>query len=154
RPGLRPAIVVNESERARLTQAGINTLLAVRSSGPVTVSPRTLAAGNAGAADWKYLSARRLALFITASIERGTRWLLFEKSGPAAWQGAQAQVRAFLDALDQAGAFAGSSPEESYFAICDERVNEPHVVAAGKIKVLFGFAITKPCDFHAFLVTH
>lgn len=154
RPGLRPALAVSESERVRLTQAGINTLSAVRPSGSSATSPRTLAAGNAAAPDWKYLSARRLALFITASIERGTRWLLFEKSGPAAWQRAQAQVQTFLDALDRQGAFAGASPEESYFAICDERVNEPHVIAAGKIKVLFGFAIAKPCDFHAFLVTH
>ena len=63
-------------------------------------------------------------------------------------------METFLDSLDRQGAFAGAQPEESYFAICDERVNEPHTIAAGKIKVLFGFAITKPCDFHAFLVTH
>ena len=154
RPGLKPAFIVGDVERARLLQAGVNTLLAVRHNSAVSPSPRTLAAGNAGAADWKYLSARRLALFITASIERGTRWLLFEQGGPATWRRAQAQVEAFLDSLDRQGAFAGAEPQESYFAICDERVNEPHSVAAGKIKVLFGFATTKPCDFHAFLVTH
>jgi phage tail sheath protein FI len=155
RPGLRPAFMVSDAERTRLLQAGVNTLLAVRSSGPAATSPRTLAAGNAGSADWKYLSARRLALFITASIERGTRWLLFEKGEPAAWQQrAQAQVEAFLESLHKQGAFAGGEPEESYFAICDERVNDPAAVTAGKAKVLFGFATTRPCDFHAFLVTH
>jgi uncharacterized protein len=154
RPGLRPAVTITESERARLMQAGVNTLLAVRSSGPSGVSPCTLAAGNAGAADWKYLSARRLALFITTSIERGTRWLLFEAKNPVAWQRAEAQVRAFLEQLNQQGAFAGCEPHEGYFVICDERVNEPPTLAAGKVKLLFGFAITKPCDFHAFLVTH
>src|SRR5262249_41881649 len=59
-----------------------------------------------------------------------------------------------LESLAAQGAFAGANAEESYFAICDERVNEPHNVAAGKVKVLFGFATTKPCDFHAFIVTH
>jgi phage tail sheath protein FI len=154
RPGLRPAFAVSDPDRARLAQAGINTLLAVRPSGPPLASPRTLAAGNAGATDWKYLSARRLALFISASVERGTRWMLFEQNGPGAWRRAQAQVQSFLDGLHRQGAFAGGEAEESYFAICDERVNEPHGVAAGKIKVLFGFAITRPSDFHAFLVTH
>ncbi len=154
RPGLRPAFMVGDTDRARLLQAGVNTLLAVRPSASSVSSPRTLAAGNAGSADWKYLSARRLALFVTASIERGTRWMLFEQGGPATWRRAQAQVEAFLDALDHQGAFAGGEPSESYFAICDERVNEPHSVAAGKTKVLFGFATTRPCDFHAFLVTH
>jgi hypothetical protein len=154
RPGLRPASLVTEHERVRLAQAGVNTLVAVRPSIRPTASARTLAAGSSGSPDWKYLSARRLALFITASIERGTRWLMFEQNAEAAWTRAQAQVEVFLEALDALGAFAGSVPEESYFVICDERVNEPHTVAEGKVKLLFGIAITKPGDFHAWLVTH
>src|SRR5690606_35388025 len=129
RPGLRPAVAVAESERARLAQAGVNTLLAVRSTTRPGLSPRTLAASSSGSPDWNYLSARRLALFIVASIERGTRWLIFEQNGPPAWQRAQRQVEAFLDSLDQQGAFAGSSPDESYFVICDERVNSPRTIA-------------------------
>src|SRR5690606_29283141 len=97
---------------------------------------------------------RRLALFIEASIERGTRWMLFEQNDEATWRRAQAQVEAFLDSLDQGGAFAGASPDESYFVICDDRVNPPHTIAEGKIKLLYGFAISRPSEFHARLVTH
>jgi phage tail sheath protein FI len=154
RPGLRPASVVTDHERTRLAQAGVNTLVAVRSSGKSTANQRTLAAGSSGSPDWKYLSARRLALFITASVERGTRWLMFEQNAAPAWQRAQAQVEAFLESLDAQGAFAGSVPEESYFVICDERVNAPRTVAEGKVKVLFGIAITRPGDFQAWLITH
>lgn len=154
RPGLRPASVVTDHERARLAQAGVNTLVAVRSSGKSSPNQRTLAAGSSGSPDWKYLSARRLALFITASIERGTRWLIFEQNAPAAWKRAREQVEMFLESLDAQGAFAGSMPEESYFVICDERVNEPRTIAEGKVKLLFGVAITKPGDFHAWLITH
>jgi uncharacterized protein len=154
RPGLRPASVVTDNERQRLAQAGVNTLVAVRTSSRATISARTLAAGSSGSPDWKYLSARRLALFITASIERGTRWLAFEQNAAPAWERAQAQVEAFLEGLDTQGAFAGSQPEESYFVICDERVNQPRTVAEGKVKVLFGIAITKPGDFQAWLITH
>jgi phage tail sheath protein FI len=113
-----------------------------------------LAAGKSGSPDWKYLSARRLSLFVTASIERGTRWMLFEQNWERTWELARMQVENFLDGLDQQGAFAGSQPEESYFVICDERVNPARTVAEGKVKVLFGVAITKPSDFHAWLVTH
>jgi hypothetical protein len=154
RPGLRPASVVSEPERARLAQAGVNTLVSVRSTQRSSTSPRTLAAGSSGSPDWKYLSARRLSLFVTASIERGTRWMLFEPNEDATWARARAQVENFLDGLDQQGAFAGSTPEESYFVVCDERVNPPLTVAEGKVKVLFGIAITRPADFHAWLVTH
>ena len=154
RPGLRPASVVTEAERTRLAQAGVNTLVAVRSTGKSSMNQRTMAAGSSGSPDWKYLSARRLALFVTASVERGTRWLMFEQNVPATWKRVQEQVGAFLEALDTQGAFAGSVPEESYFVICDERVNEPRTIAEGKVKLLFGIAITKPGDFHAWLITH
>jgi hypothetical protein len=33
-------------------------------------------------------------------------------------------------------------------------VNSRDSIAQGKVKLLFGFALTKPCDFHACLVTH
>jgi uncharacterized protein len=154
RPGLRPACAVAEADRNRLAQVGVNTLLAVRSTTRPGVSPRTLAASSGGSPDWRFLSARRLALFITASIERGTRWVLFEQNASPAWQRAQAQVEAFLDSLDQQGAFAGSTSDESYFVITDDRVNETRTVDEGKVKILFGFAITKPGDFHAWVLTH
>jgi uncharacterized protein len=154
RPGLRPASAVSDADRQRLAQAGVNTLMSVRPAQRSTATPRTLAAGSSGSPDWKYLSARRLSLFVTASIERGTRWMLFENNADPTWARARSQVENFLDGLDQQGAFAGSSPEESYFVVCDERVNPPRTVAEGKVKVLFGIAITKPSDFHAWLITH
>ncbi|HYM28793.1 MAG TPA: hypothetical protein VET66_11630 [Steroidobacteraceae bacterium] len=154
RPGLRPAVPVSEADRARLAQAGVNTLLAVRPGGRAGVSPRTLAAGVGGAADWKYLSARRLALFVAASVEQGTRWVLLEHNGPATWERAQAQVEAFLDTLAEQGAFAGTDAAGSHFVIADERVNRPSTLAEGKFNLLFGFATSKPGEFDTWLVTH
>ncbi|MGH8267943.1 MAG: phage tail sheath family protein [Steroidobacteraceae bacterium] len=154
RPGLRPAVAVSDADRARLAQAGVNTLLAVRGGSRPGVSPRTLAAGGSGASDWRYLSARRLALFIAASVEQGTRWVLLEHNGPATWERAQAQVEVFLDALEAQGAFAGVEDDETHFVICDERVNRPQTLAEGKFNLLFGFATSKPGEFDTWLVTH
>jgi len=154
RPGLRPAVTVSDADRARLAQAGVNTLLAVRGGWRTELSPRTLAAGGSGASDWKYLSARRLALFIAASIEQGTRWVLLEHNGPATWQRAQLQVEAFLDSLAAQGAFAGTEAEQTHFVIADERVNRPQTLAEGKFNLLFGFSTSKPGDFDTWLVTH
>jgi hypothetical protein len=150
RPGLRPAATVNEAERVRLAQAGVNTLISVRGGTRAGVSPRTL---SGGASDWKYLSARRLALFVAASIEQGTRWVTLEHNGPAVWERARAQVEAFLDELAAQGAFAGAAAEESHFVITDERVNGPATLAEGKFNLLFGFATSKPGAFDTWLVT-
>ena len=154
RPGLRPAAAIADSDRVRLAQAGINTLVSVRSSVRPSMSPRTLAAGGCGISDWKFLSARRLSLFIAASIEEGTRWVTLEHNGPDTWERARAAAESFLDTLAEQGAFIGNSPDESHFVIGDERVNRPSLVAEGKFNLLFGFATSKPGEFDTWLVTH
>ncbi|MEZ5498394.1 MAG: hypothetical protein R3E77_03070 [Steroidobacteraceae bacterium] len=154
RPSLKPAVAINDAERVRMEHLGINTLLGVRASGVHAGNARTLADGNAGATDWRYLAARRLSLFITASVENGTRWTIFERNGPATWMRARAQVSAFLEALAQEGALVGATPEDSYFVICDARLNSAQVRAQGKLCILFGFAPSRPGVFQAFLVTH
>jgi len=154
RPGLRPAVAVSDPDRLRLAHAGVNTLLAVRSSLRPGVSPRTLAAGGCGVSDWKYLDARRLALFVATSIERGTRWLLLEHHGPETWERARKLAEEFLEDLAAEGAFAGRAPGDSHFVICDERINQPHTIASGQLNLLFGFATSKPGEFDTWLVTH
>jgi uncharacterized protein len=147
-------VAVSDADRQRLAQLGVNTLLAVRGGSRTGISPRTLAIGGSGAADWRYLSARRLALFVAASIEQGTRWVLLEHNGPQTWERARVQVQAFLDGLATQGAFAGAAADETYFVIADERVNRPQTLAEGKFNLLFGFATSKPGEFDTWLVTH
>jgi hypothetical protein len=38
--------------------------------------------------------------------------------------------------------------------VCDERINNEESMRAGKINLAFGFAATKPGEYHAFIVTH
>jgi phage tail sheath protein FI len=89
-----------------------------------------------------------------SSIERGTRWAVYEKSGPALWARVRSQVTAFLQELARGGAFAGSSARENYFVICDQRLNAAEHVAAGRLQLLFGFATARPADFQGCLVSH
>jgi phage tail sheath protein FI len=154
RPGLRPAWSIQNADRARLVNAGINLLQSVRMAPKFVASPRTLASGSAAVSDWRYLSARRLALFVMTSIERGTRWMLLERQTQSTWTLARAQVEAFLDSLYVEGAFVGRSGEQSYFVVCDERINTEETLRAGKVNLAFGFAATRPGEYHAFLVTH
>ena len=154
RPGLRPAWSISNADRARLINAGINLLQSVRIAPKYAASPRTLASGAAAVSDWRYLSARRLALFVMTSVERGTRWILFERNAQPTWTLVRAQVEAFLESLFAEGAFAGRTGEVSYFAVCDERINKEETLRAGKFNLAYGFAASKPGDYHAFLVTH
>lgn len=155
RPGMQPAVPVSDADRLRLAHVGINTLSVPRTAaGGVRIDGRTLAAGGSGLTDWKYLSARRLGLWVAASVERGTRWVLLEQNGPALWARARSLVDTFLEVLAEQGAFAGTDAGDHYFVICDERVNRPDTVADGRVNLLFGFATSRPGEFHAWLVTH
>ena len=152
RPGYRPACTVTEAQRTRLALSGINTLQAVRLPARTSVIARTLAGGSSGSPDWKYLAARRLALFIVDCIERGTRWVVFEPGGPDVWRRVTAQVETFLAELDADGAFIGHAHDEAYFVACDERVNSPSDVYQGNVNIVFGFAALRPGEYHAYLL--
>jgi phage tail sheath protein FI len=154
RHGMRPAWNVSNADRPRLCNAGINLLSAVRIAPRLQSSPRTLASGAAAVSDWRYLSARRFALFVMTSIERGTRWMLFERNAQSTWLLARAQVEAFLESLFAEGAFSARAGEASYFVVCDERVNNEESMRAGKMNLAFGFAASTPGEYHAFIVTH
>lgn len=154
RPGLRPAAAVSDTDRVRLAQVDVNTLVSTRTSSRQGLSSRTLGAGTRGVSDWKYLAARRLSLLVASSIEQGTRWVLLEPNIPSTWERARAAVDKFLAALARDGAFAGVHPEESHFVISDDRVNRDQTIAEGKFNLLYGFATSKPGEFDTWLVTH
>jgi hypothetical protein len=151
RPGYRPACLVGEDRRAKLALLGINTIQGMRSSGRVGVRPRTLAAGRAGNVDWRYLAARRLALFILNSIERGTRWVALAAPHVAVAESVSAQVSGFLEELQRAGAFGSRRMEDAFFVICDERVN-PLDSAPHEFQFVVGFAALREHEFHCFRI--
>jgi phage tail sheath protein FI len=154
RPGLRPACAVDDEQRARLAAAGVNTVQTVRNPGRGAPAACTLAGPGAVAADWRSLAAKRLALLVVNSIERGTRWMVFEPNDAAAWRRATAQVREFMSALEERGAFAEREPGDRWFVVCDERVNRDRHREQGVANLLFGIPAQRPGHFHAWLLSH
>ena len=154
RPGFRPASLVSEDRRIRLANLGVNTLQAVRSAARMNVRLRTLAGGNTANADWRYLSARRLALFILGSIELGTRWAAAAGSGAEVAETLTAQVRAFFEGLRETGTFGARRLEDAFFVICDERVQTSATSSCGEVQFVIGFAASREHEFHCFRVSH
>jgi uncharacterized protein len=145
RPGYRPTCLVTEDRRMRLASLGVNTLLAVRSAARIGVTARTLAGGTAASADWQYLAARRTALFIVSSIERGTRWMAQVQPPAAAAELAVAQVRAFFEALHEQQAFGTRRMQDAFFVVCDQRSEHQLVI---------GFAAARQLEFHSYRIDH
>jgi len=127
----------------RLNPLGVNCLRADLPAGPLVWGSRTLA----GEGEWKYIPVRRTALFIEASIERGTKWAVFEPNDEPLWAGLRASVEAFLLGLFRQGAFQGAKPEEAFFVKCDRSTMTDADVLAGRVHMLVGFAPLKPAEF-------
>jgi len=152
RPGYRPACLVAEDRRIKLAALGVNTIQAVRSAARVGVSPRTLAAGTAGASEWQYLAARRLALLIVNSIVRGTRWIALAQPHLEVTDMVSAQVRAFFEQLHEAGAFGTRALEDSFYLICDRR-GAAASAAPHEFQLVIGFAAAREQEFHSFRIS-
>ena len=154
RPGLRPACAVDDDLRARLAAAGVNTVQAVRRPGREVPRACTLAGPGAVAADWRSLASKRLALLVVNSIERGTRWMVFEPNEPATWSRAMTQLREFMATLEERGAFAEREQGDRWFVVCDERVNRDRHREQGIVNILVGIPAVRPGHYHAWIVSH
>ncbi len=156
RGATRTAFEVSSIDRLRLANYGINTFQTTRPANRSRPALRTLACGASSSADWAFLAARRLALFIVDVIERETRWVLLEPKGAGVWSRATRQITEFLDELRAAGAFANAAAQTAFLVICDERINPADVVTdrGRTVNILVQFAANRARAFHSFMITH
>ena len=154
RPGYKPACPVNETERARLAAAGVNTLQAVRAAARRALPARTFA--SAGAVDGGGLAARRSVPYIIHCIERGTRWAAAAAREVDTAAVLEAHVRGFLTELHQAGAFAGRSLDDAFFLKCPVAAGPDGEAAhpVRSIHFLVGLAAARQGEFHCFRIIH
>ncbi len=84
RAPLRPRFLLDELQRARLAQVGVNCFDHVRPGAGTVRSARTLLSENAARGEARYLPARRLSLWLQACVLEGTRWTRLTSGGPDA----------------------------------------------------------------------
>jgi uncharacterized protein len=157
RGNTRCALEVSPTDRVRLANYGINTFQGARILNRSRPALRTLACGASSSADWTFLAARRLALYVIDVIERETRWVLLEPKGAALWSSVTRQITDFLEELRAAGAFAMAASQTAFLVICDERINPPaeRPTERGRtVNILVQFAANRARAFHSFMITH
>lgn len=154
RPSAQPAVTVDESQRARLARAGVNVIAATRSQSRQALRARTLAGELSSPPESWLLAERRLALFVSASIERGTRWVILDGNSERSRERVCRQVERFLAQLATEGALAGAELNRHYFVLCDERLNGPLQRAAGEFRLAYGFQSRGAAHRQCWLVVH
>jgi Bacteriophage tail sheath protein len=140
---------LTKSDQDVLNPVGVNCIRFFSREGVLVWGARTLAPS---ASNWRYLSVRRLFNMVEESIQRSTRWVVFEPNDRPLWKAIRRDISAFLTILWRQGALMGATPEQAFFVKCDEETNPPEVIDAGQVVTIVGMAPVKPAEFVIFRI--
>ena len=126
----------------------INAIRSFAGQGTLVWGARTLD-GNSN--EWKYVNVRRLFIMMEESIQKATRFAVFEPNTASTWLKVKAMIESFLFGLWQRGALAGASPEEAYFVQVGASADE---INNGVLKVQIGAAAVRPAEFIILQFSH
>jgi len=141
------SVPLTDDEIGELNPLGINCLRTMPAAGPVVWGARTLQGDDRLASEWKYLSVRRLTLYIEESLYEGTKWVVFEPNDEPLWAQIRLNIGSFMRDLFRQGAFQGQTPQEAYFVQCDRTTTTQSDIDQGIVNILIGFAPLKPAEF-------
>jgi uncharacterized protein len=109
---------INDRVQDDLNPKGVNVIRRFPGRGIRVWGARTLTSNSL----WKYVSVRRLFIFLERSIYEGTQWVVFEPNDPRLWARVTDTIRIFLRAQWRLGALYGRTEEQAFFITCDETV--------------------------------
>lgn len=105
---LRPALEIHPDDAHQLVREGLNVIAGHTAGRAAVCGSVTLGRGSQMDRRFSSLTVRRLCLKITNSIERATRWAVFEPNGERVSERILGQVDGFMSSLANQGAFADS----------------------------------------------
>lgn len=112
-------------------------------SGLVVWGARTLSSDP----EYRYISPRRMAIFLRVSIFNGIQWAVFEPNDEALWSQLRLNINAFMMTLFRQGAFQGATPNQAFFVKVDSETTTQPDIDNGVVNILIGFAALKPAEF-------
>jgi phage tail sheath protein FI len=137
---------LNRLQQELLNPEGINCLRAFEGRGLRVWGARTMSSDP----EWKYINVRRYFDYLQRSLDRGTRWAVFERNDEPLWGHLRSVIDAFLLDEWRNGALQGSKPEQAWFARCDRSTMTQDDIDQGRLVCVVGVAPLKPAEFVVF----
>jgi len=139
---------INDQAQDVLNPQGVNVIRRFPSRGILVWGARTITSD----ALWKYISVRRLFIFLERSIYEGTQWVVFEPNDPRLWARVTDTIRIFLRAQWRLGALYGRTEEQAFFITCNETVMSQDDILNGRLVCEIGIAPVRPAEFVIFRI--
>ena len=136
------AVKVTPGQHDELHPAAINVFLPER-DGVRLMGARTLSRDPS----FRQLSVRRLMTMLRLVLQRQTQWMVFEPNDRTLRETIRQSLLVYLRQLYVGNAFRGATEQEAFFVHCDEALNPPPVVDAGRLIAEVGVAPAEPLEF-------
>lgn len=95
----------------------------------------------------KFINTLRVLYYAKRSILQMAKWSIFESSDDVLREKLTRQIKNFLYRLYKNQALKGSTEQEAFSIVCDERNNSEDDYKNGKINFDIGVSIAKPLEF-------
>jgi phage tail sheath protein FI len=138
---------LTDEQNGMLNPLGVNCLRDFPGVGPSVWGARTLRGADMLSDEYKYISVRRLALFIEESLDRGTKFAVLAPNDETLWSQLRLAVGAFMNNLWRQGAFYGQRAVDAYAVACDQTTTTQEDVDRGIVNITVAFAPLKPAEF-------
>jgi phage tail sheath protein FI len=139
---------VDTSTQDVLNPRGVNAIRQFPGRGIRVWGARTLSANSL----WKYVSVRRLFIFLERSIYEGTQWVVFEPNDERLWERVKDTIRLFLRTQWRNGALMGLTEDQAFKIVCDRSTMTQDDILNGRLICEIGIAPVRPAEFVIFRI--
>ena len=139
---------LTDNDQDTLNPRGVNAIRSFPSRGIRVWGARTLTSNGL----WKYVSVRRLFIFLERSIYEGTQWVVFEPNDDSLWARVKDTIRLFLRSQWRGGALLGRTEDEAFFITCDRTTMSQDDILNGRLICEIGIAPVRPAEFVIFRI--
>ena len=139
---------INDGTQDQMNPRGVNAIRRFPGRGIRVWGARTLSSNGL----WKYVSVRRLFIFLERSIYENTQWVVFEPNDDRLWARVIDTIRLFLRAQWRLGALFGRTEEEAFFITCDRTTMSQDDILNGRLICEIGIAPVRPAEFVVFRI--
>jgi phage tail sheath protein FI len=101
---------------------------------------------------WRYISVRRLFIFLEHSIYDSTQWVVFEPNDERLWERVKDTIRLFLRTQWRNGALMGTTEDEAFTIACDRSTMTQDDILNGRLICEIGMAPVRPAEFVVFRI--
>ena len=136
-------LVIDDLAHGDLNDQQINVIRAYPGRGLRIAGARTLSSDRR----WRFVNVRRLITMIVETLERRTRWTVFEPNSPQLQRDIARVVRSMLDEIWRRGMLDGARPDQAYRVTCDASTNPPDVVERGMVVCQIELLPPEPAEF-------